>query len=607
MKKNGRKDVNLIELMQHESRGQALVLLAVSFFALLAFIGLVTDVGSIYVSYTQLQRAIDAAAVAAANNIKNPQASMSIRKQRITESAREMLAMHEITGVSDLQVFLCDDTNRPAHFASMCPTGNQPKRKLVYIEATQDVPIYFLQLFGVSSIPVHTTAVGETAAVDLVLVFDTSESMGINTAGYQPNNFNPTTCNTNNNCQPLKQAKDAAKDLVRNLFNGYDRISVVTFDYRAHRIFELSDNLGDDDGAVDGDAFSAVDTLIRLHNDADAVMVPWAGRTSPNGGYRTFNPIWPEDRDGDGQDADPGKPCTDEYVNNANGTLGANHPDMWADGLSGEIPVGDPCDADNILDVFDWDKDGVWYDSTTGDHDTDDEIDPTSSTYEDTSLLSTCYGCGLRVATETLKNDGRSGAVWVIVFLSDGVVNLSDDHDSNPVIPSQFRYGFCGHNPSNAFWANYCIDSNTGSSSGRYCIDSNSDECPPSSPSSVPFPNRIVGTTTNSGPYSVEDYALDWVDTAALLFSTNSQEPRGEDIVVFSIGLGAASGGEALLRYMANVGDDGSRGNDSCRRSDGTEIDPLHNCGNYYYAPSGAYLSQIFENIAGRIFTKISR
>lgn len=610
-KKIGRRGRNRFELLRRAARGQALVLLAVSFLALLAFIGLVTDVGSIYLAYTHLQRAIDAAAVAAANNIKNPQASATLRKQRITEAAREMLNMHEITGISDLQVFLCDDANRPSRFAAMCPTGSQPKRKLAYIEATQIVPVYFLQIFGVQSFPLHASAVGETAALDLVLVFDTSESMGIHTTGYDPNNFNPTSCNTNNDCQPLKQAKDAAKNLIANLFDGYDRIAVVTFDYQAHLLFDLSDNLGDDDGAEDDDAFAAVDTLIRLHDDADAVMVPWAGKSSPNGGYRAFNPIWAEDRDGDGRDADPGRPCTDEFVNNTDGTPGANYPDMWADEDDDSVLKGDPCDRDDILDVFDWDKDGIWYDPATGDHDTDDEIDPTSSTFEDTSLLSTCYGCGIRVATETLQNDGRSGAVWVIVFLSDGIANLSDTPDTNPTIPSQFQYGFCGHNPATAFWASYCIDPNTGASEGRYCIDLEADECPPTAAQiqdpDPPFPNLIKGHTTTSGPYSVEDYALDWVDTAALLESFNPNEPRGEDIVMFSIGLGAASGGEALLRYMANVGDDGSRGNDPCRRPDGTEIEPLHNCGNYYYAPTGSYLSQIFENIASRIFTKISR
>ena len=162
-------------LLQGEKPGQALVLLAVAFFALLAFIGLVTDVGSIYVSYTQLQRAVDAAAVSAANNIKNP-ASASFRT-KITEAAREMLAMHRVTGVSDLEVYLCTDDPKPAKFAAMCPQSGQLPRKLAYIEATQMSPVYFLQIFGVRSFPLHASAVGETAAVDLVIVIDTSESM----------------------------------------------------------------------------------------------------------------------------------------------------------------------------------------------------------------------------------------------------------------------------------------------------------------------------------------------------------------------------------------------------------------------------------------------
>jgi hypothetical protein len=91
-------------------------------------------------------------------------------------------------------------------------------------------------------------------------------------------------------------------------------------------------------------------------------------------------------------------------------------------------------------------------------------------------------------------------------------------------------------------------------------------------------------------------------DMAALLESTNSDEPLGEDIIIYSIGMGAASAGEDVLRYMANIGEDGTRTNDEC-----TGIPTQQNCGNYYYAPSASYLAQIFENIAARIFTKISR
>jgi hypothetical protein len=105
----------------------------------------------------------------------------------------------------------------------------------------------------------------------------------------------------------------------------------------------------------------------------------------------------------------------------------------------------------------------------------------------------------------------------------------------------------------------------------------------------------------------VEDYAYDMVDQSALLVSENENEPLGQNIIIYSVGLGAASNGEAILRYMANVGDEGSRGNDPCHPLGGPPVPPQHNCGNYYFAPSGAYLNQIFESIANRIFTKISR
>jgi len=562
-----RKPVKTTNLLRGKSSGQALVLFAVSFFALLAFIGLVTDVSSIYISYTQLQRAIDAAAIAAANNIKNPQSTYAERKQKMTAAAYEMLAMHEITGVDDMVVYMCDDAGKPARFSAMCPGVGQPPRKLAYIEATQMSPVYFLQIFGLQSFPLRVSAVGETAAVDLVLVMDTSESMGIFSDGYNPRNFNPAACNTNNNCQPLRQAKDAAKALVGNLFNGYDQVAIVTFDYNANRHFALSTNMSA--------ALAAVDT-IQLHDDAPSALVPWSA-ASPWGGYRSFNPIFPDDRDGNGVDADPGKPCIDQYINNADGTLGSNSPAMWSDS------DGNPCDRDGQLDAFDWNADGIWGQLA-------DNIDPVSNTWEDTALLSTCSGCGIREATEVLMAGGRQGSVWVIVFLSDGIANLSDLYSTNPVIPETFTYGFCGHDPATAFWPS-CIDWNTGFSTGRHCIDADADDCPPD-----------TTYTTQTGPYSVEDYAFDMVDRAALLRPENENEPPGEDIIIFSVGLGAASNGETLLRYMANVGDEGSRANDAC---DG--IDAMHNCGNYYYAPSAAYLQRIFENIAGRIFTKISR
>jgi Flp pilus assembly protein TadG len=605
-------------LLQGEKPGQALVLLAVAFFALLAFIGLVTDVGSIYVSYDSLQRAVDAAAVSAANNVKNP-ASPQFR-EKIKEAAREMLQMHKITGIADDQfkLYLCDDISNadydgPANFTAMC---QGTKRKLAFVRATQQSPVYFLQIFGVRSFPVTVSAVGETAAVDLVIVMDTSESMAselvnpadpysFRTPSYSPNQYNPNLspdgCNINNTCYPLKEAKDAASTLVANLFDGYDRVAIVTFSYTGTLVLGLTDNLA-------GTVQNAIVNDIRLHDDLDSDKVRWYNQASPLDGIsRTFNPIYPEDRDGDGKDADPNAPCTD--VNPDPLIIPPEVPDGW------DYQTGDPCDSATISDAIDWD----W---TGGPHHFDGGGAPGNydnlPSFESTSPLSTCSGCGIRVATETLAGSGRPGAVWVIVYLSDGVTNLSDTYATNPlIVKPEYTYGFCGPTPADtatSFWSSYCIDRNLpGSfSEGRYCIDEHPNECPQQSNDLATFPNTVINTTDTSGPYSVEDYAFDMVDRAGLLSpfvdaANHKREPAGENIVMFSVGLDAARASPALLRYMANIGDDGSRANDPCAGLGATV-----SCGNYYYLSSSdplfnVRLNQIFENIAGRIFTKISR
>jgi hypothetical protein len=565
---------------RYYSRGenaQALVIVAMTFFALLAFVGLLTDVGSIYVTYSRLKNAVDSAAVAAANNIKYPLATYEERKLKITEAAREVLALEHVTDITTLVVWLCndhEDVNFPPDFEAICPTDLESPRKLAWVQATEAVPVYFLRIFGVESVNMTTTAVGEAATVDLVLVFDTSESMGVNTDGYIANDFDPGACNDNNQCYPLRDAKEAAKSLVSNLFEGYDQVGIVTFDTKAQIKFALGPDIGDNDGACnDSDVYAAIDCAVRLHDDAPAPKLEWFASWKFQGFDHPLNPIYPDDRDGDGADPDPILPCTD-----------VDH-DLYDDSNPSQ-----PCDDDYKWDAYNWDMDG--------DH-TDDGDCPTDKDCPDyMSVLSTCTGCGMRAATDMLAEYGRPNGVWVIVFLSDGVANLSDTHATNSRVPASFNYGYCGDtSDSNSFWSDFCIDWNGSGSVGRYCIDSNILTCPP-----------LTYYTDSSKPYSVEDYAYDMTDEAALLVSENDDEPLGQNIIIYSIGLGAASNGEALLRYMANVGDEGARGNDACNPlPPATPVPPMTNCGNYYYAPSGSYLNQIFESIANRIFTKISR
>jgi Putative Flp pilus-assembly TadE/G-like len=569
-----------------KSKGQALVILAISFMAILAFVGLATDAGSLYITYTQLKRAVDAAALAAAENIKvhSPGETAAQRKTKIYEAALEMLKLNQVSNLSSLKVYLCDDANKPAEFASTCPNlaAGQAARKLAWVQATQDSPVYFLRLFGIQNVPLTVSSVGEAATLDMVLVFDTSGSMasstdcGANntcTPNYNPTHFDPAQCNADNDCYPMRQAKDAAKGLIRDLYDGYDQVAVVTFDYKAAVQFPLSSDLTA--------AQNAIDTQVNVHYDVPSSLVAWTYYPG-----KKFNPIFPDDRDGNGVDADPGAPCT-----------------LYGDGTPWEKPdpfdptTWIPCDDDSTLDAIDWNQDGLW-----NANDYLPAKDPfVAGTYEVTSLLSTCTGCGIRVATQVLKDSGRPASVWIMVLLSDGIANLSDTHNTNPAVPASFIYGFCGNHPSSSFWSS-CIDFNTpGFSAGRYCIDANSAECPPGS------------THTNtSGPYSVEDYAMDMTDAAGLLQSINPHEPKGEDIVIYSIGLGAASSGANLLRYIADIGDNGARdwgtSTDPCYyNSTHTFLPPTSDCGNYYYAPSGAYLDQIYEHISAQIFSKLSR
>jgi hypothetical protein len=80
---------------------------------------------------------------------------------------------------------------------------------------------------------------------------------------------------------------------------------------------------------------------------------------------------------------------------------------------------------------------------------------------------------------------------------------------------------------------------------------------------------------------------------------------------------------EQLLRYVADIGDDGDMTTGPCLGPKGTNpanwglpTTPLSftsrasklglQCGNYYFAPDATELERIFLEIAGRIFTRIS-
>jgi hypothetical protein len=306
---------------------------------------------------------------------------------------------------------------------------------------------------------------------------------------------------------------------------------------------------------------------------------------------------------------------------------------------------GVPCDDDYVLDAYNWidedfDGDGNRDSNPTysaadtqgiNDFLIANDPDGAGPLTASLSITSTCTGCAMRTASNILKAHGRPGAVWVIVFLSDGYANMSDTHNtSGGLVPAAYTNGFCSgkltnNNTLTGFWPSFCVDRDL---TTRFCLDTAASTCPPH-------------TTWVDDPdprFSVEDYARDMTDAAALMVIRssdptdvryNTHEPVGNDIAIYSIGLGGVTPdqsflsnplanplgvnlgtGEKLLRYMAAVGDDGDRVTDPCRAGGtiaGLPQTAKTSCGNYYYAPAGADLIPIFEDIATRIYTRLSQ
>ncbi len=574
--------------MHKGQKGQVVVIFAIVVTVLLLFIGLALDAGGVYVAYGQLKRTVDSASLAAANEFKR-----SRNVADMTTAAGEVLSLMGVD-YTTLQVLVCDedmdgvrDAGLPPEFELICPdtaSGDSPQ-KLVYVRASTDAPLNFLSLLGFGTLTLSTYTVSEAAPLDVVIVLDTSESMASDTPGYSPHApYDPTGCNTAaddaQKCQPMLDTKNAAKALIDTLTSGYDMVSVVTFDRTDHVIFSLG---------LDMDAAKAAIDSIQVHDDPPVVFNIWSDWYNHPGVY---NPLNTEDLDGDGLDADPALPYTCPFTADPATDPPYLQDRWWSVAEGGPDPYGwggVPCDRDDRYDSMDWNGDGIW---TQEDHDL-----AVASKWANSSLdykfsgLSTCSGCGIRQGVNQLRGNGRFNSVWVMVFLSDGGVNLSDLHESSNVIPVDMVNGACGGTPGgNPFWDSLCFDNNP---TPRYCIDDDASTCPPGS----------IHTTT-SPPYSVLDYALDMADEASLQRSSNTLEPLGNDLAIYTIRLGSMSSGspEHLLRYLAAVGDDGDRNTDACASTPANR-----SCGQYYFAPSSSHLMPIFEDIASRIYIKISQ
>ena len=96
-----------------KSTGQVLVIFGISLVILLLFVGLALDAGSVYVTYGQLKRAVDSAAISAANEFKR-----GANTTAMTNTAKEVMsAMNiDVTDTSlQLNLYICDENNNTVY------------------------------------------------------------------------------------------------------------------------------------------------------------------------------------------------------------------------------------------------------------------------------------------------------------------------------------------------------------------------------------------------------------------------------------------------------------------------------------------------------------
>ncbi|MCZ7542595.1 MAG: pilus assembly protein TadG-related protein [Anaerolineae bacterium] len=593
-------------LTRRSQAGQSIVLLAIAMIALIAFVGLVTDIALLFVRYSTLRRAVDSAAIAAAGPVREGRDYLDI-----VAAGYQFVQLHGIgvDAINEIFVETCESTgNRDPELCVM------PRRKLVRVTAQIDSPTTFLSLIGWGTVRLEATATAEAAVVDVALVIDTSESMsketcwrgigntGVDCGGRYPTDTgddynglvpNPAAydgppdrwlvgapwndqnwaryCNDPNAdgffddlvCQPFKQVREAAAAFINQLdFVRGDRVAIVTFD------------------------------RYPIIHDPDCVLVD---RYYPQLGCASNGPLPPIiDNEGLAREVLLGD------ITHTN----AAHPGIGV--------YMNPRSSDPNNDK--WDRCWTWAEALArGEPGWDDTWE-----YEEVAPCpNTALGGGIRAGDSALRGyhpstgedmgTVRHEAVWVMVLLTDGAANVTDSADP---LPPYNEYGYWGYCPHDTFQDDPAAPGQRGLQ--PWCRDE----------------DAFTRHAPEDGAYDADDYARDWADSAGL-----SPEEGGDFIAIFAIGLGAevVAGdgiqpyhGEALLRYIADVGDNGHRDGSGdpingvpdpdpasvaeCESvPHGTLGGPDPSCGNYFYAPDANGLQAIFSEIASKMFTRVAR
>jgi hypothetical protein len=161
-------------------RGQSLIIVAFLIIALLAAVGLAVDLGLMYVERVRIGRAVDAAALAGAQELPDT-----------TAAHDRMLDYLRLNGYEEGDEgfsFGFDFPREPE-----CPPAPADcARYHLVVSATQEVSLTFMRVLGFQTVDVSASAVGENAnRLDIAIVLDVSGSMDDDTC---------TTAGISNGC-----------------------------------------------------------------------------------------------------------------------------------------------------------------------------------------------------------------------------------------------------------------------------------------------------------------------------------------------------------------------------------------------------------------------
>jgi hypothetical protein len=161
--------------MGDEQRGQSLIIVAFLIVALLAAVGLAVDLGLMYVEKVRLGRAVDAAALAGAQELPGP---FEDGCYDLSPAYDRMVEYLKLNGFDEQAEGFHLAASFPAEPECADPDSCACARYHLVVSATQTVSLTFLRVLNFDTVDVSAHAIGENAnRLDVALVIDVSGSM----------------------------------------------------------------------------------------------------------------------------------------------------------------------------------------------------------------------------------------------------------------------------------------------------------------------------------------------------------------------------------------------------------------------------------------------